>query len=70
MDINKKRKQHVFDSYCKTILRNKARDYYEHLKLKRQNEISLSDLSEKDLEKLSLMPNHFATIITSKILKL
>lgn len=70
MDAKKKSKQHIFDSYCKTILRNEARNYYNHLRTKRQHEISFSDLSEEQLEQIAIMPNHLSIPLVSKLLGL
>lgn len=70
MDAKKKSKQHSFDSYCKAILRNEARDYYDHLKIKRRFEISLSDLSEEELEHISIQPHQFSIPLISKLIGL
>jgi len=51
--------QHSFDSYCKKILKYKARDYYRAMKLQTKREVSLSDLSEQDLAQLSVTDEYF-----------
>lgn len=50
--------EHKFDSFCKKILKNEARDYFRNLKLKRKYEVSLSDLSQRSLERLSFIPEY------------
>lgn len=47
-------KEHTFDSFCKKILKNEARDYYKHLKYRQAHEISLSVLSEEAMEQLAI----------------
>ncbi|GHU90213.1 DNA-directed RNA polymerase sigma-70 factor [Clostridia bacterium] len=41
--------QHRFDSFCKTVLRNEARNHYAEDKRRREREINFSTLSEQDL---------------------
>lgn len=52
-------KEHTFDSFCKKILKNEARDYYKHLKYRREHEISLSELSEEAMEQLAIWDEYF-----------
>ncbi len=52
-------KRHTFDSFCKKILKHEARDYYDGLKRRREHEISLDELSEKDWEQLAVMDEYF-----------
>jgi RNA polymerase sigma factor (sigma-70 family) len=54
-------KQRVFDSYCKKVIKNEARDYHKIMKRRRNKEISFSALSQKKLEQLSTMDMYFAT---------
>lgn len=54
-------KQHAFDSFCKKILKNEARDFYDELKRQRSREVSFSDLSAKQLEQLYTEDQYFAT---------
>lgn len=35
--------QHVFDSFCKRVLRNAASDYYDSLESRRKHEVLLED---------------------------
>ena len=35
--------QHVFDSFCKRVLRNAANDYYDSLESRRKHEVLLED---------------------------
>lgn len=47
-----KRRISEFDSYCKHVLRNEAKDIQRQLERKRKSEISFSDLSDMDLNQL------------------
>lgn len=51
--------QHTFDSFCKKILKYKARDYFKKLKQQAEREISFSELSEQDFAKLSVTDEYF-----------
>lgn len=69
MDDSKKiSKQHSFDSYCKKILKNEARDYQGYLSMKRKYELSIEDLSATETEQLSFMPQYFNRTILSELL--
>lgn len=52
-------KRHAFDSFCKKILKNEARDYYDELKRQRKKEKSFSDLSLKEMDQLYTMDKYF-----------
>lgn len=52
-------KEHTFDCFCKKILKNETRDYYKHLKYRRKNEISISELSEDVMEQLAIWDKYF-----------
>lgn len=52
-------KEHTFDCFCKKILKNETRDYYKHLKYRRKNEISISELSEEVMEQLAIWDKYF-----------
>jgi len=54
-------KQRVFDSFCKKVLKNEVRDYYDEVKRQRAKEVSFSELSERELEQLSTTDKYFAT---------
>lgn len=60
-------KQHSFDSYCKKILRNEARNYYDELKHVRKKETSIDYLSQNDLEHLSILPKYFEELSIFKV---
>jgi len=51
----------VFDSFCKKILKNEARNCYDEIKRRRDKEVSLSELSEQELEQLATVDKYFAT---------
>jgi len=54
-------KQRVFDCFCKKVLKNEARDFYDEVKRQRSKEITFSELSEKELAQLSTTDEYFAT---------
>ena len=47
--------RHQFDSVCRKILRNESRNYNKQLARRSEKEVSLSDLSEKELGQLYAM---------------
>jgi RNA polymerase sigma factor (sigma-70 family) len=51
--------QHKFDCYCKKVLKYKARDYCRKMKRRGAREVSLSELSEQGLAKLSGTDEYF-----------
>lgn len=51
--------QQTFDSFCKRLLKNEARDYYKHLQYRREHEISFSELSEETLGQLIVWDKYF-----------
>lgn len=53
-------KQHTFDCFCKRLLKNEMRDYYDELKRRRKYEVSFSELTAKELEQLSACNIYFA----------
>ena len=54
-------KRHAFNSFCKQILKNEARDCYDEIKRRRDKEVSFSELSEQELEQLSTVDEYFTT---------
>lgn len=54
-----KYKQHAFDSYCKKIIKNEARNIYKELERRNKREISLDQLAMKDLNKIAIYPEYF-----------
>ncbi len=57
-ESNEKYKQHAFDSYCKKIIKNEARNIYKEIKRKNEREISLEQLTVKDIGKISILPEY------------
>ena len=51
-------KRHAFDSFCKKVLRNEARDYYDEMKRQRDREVSFSELSAQEMEMLFVMDKY------------
>ena len=43
----KKTVRHQFDSFCRKVLREEARDYERHIAWRSNHEVSLSELSEE-----------------------
>jgi len=58
---NEKGKRSAFDSFCKKVLRNEVRDYYDEVKRLRSKEVSISELSAHELEQLSTTDEYFTT---------
>ena len=58
---NAKNKQHAFDSFCKKILKNEARNFYKEIKRQREREKTFSELSEREMEQLCVTDDYFAT---------
>ena len=47
----KKTVRHQFDSFCKKVLREEARDYAKHIAWLSEHEVSLSELSEEQINR-------------------
>lgn len=45
----KKTVRHQFDSFCKKVLRGEVRDYAKHIAWRSEHEVSLSELSEEQI---------------------
>ena len=54
-------KQHAFDAFCKKVLRNEVRDYYDEMKRLRDREIAFSELTARELWEQSTTDKYFAT---------
>lgn len=54
----KKTARHQFDSYCRRILREKARDYIREISRLAEHEMSLSELSEEQMERLYVLDEY------------
>jgi len=52
-------KPHAFDSFCKKILKNEARDQYNAIKRHREREVPFSELSKAELGRLFTMGKYF-----------
>ena len=50
--------QYQFDSFCRKVLREEARDYERQIAWKYRREISLSELSEEEKSQLSVMDEY------------
>jgi len=55
-------KQHAFDSFCKKVLKNEARNYYDELKQRKDREVTFSGLSEQDIKQLATVDKYFASV--------
>jgi RNA polymerase sigma factor (sigma-70 family) len=64
----KKTVRHQFDSFCRKVLREEARDYIREISRLAEHEVSFSELSEEEMERLSVLDeypseqNHFDVI--------
>jgi RNA polymerase sigma factor (sigma-70 family) len=54
----KKTVRHQFDSFCKKILREEARDYIRHISWRYEHEISMSELSEKQMKRFCILDEY------------
>lgn len=50
--------EHQFDSFCKTVLRNQARDIYDETKRRNERFISLELLTQTQLNQLSILDDY------------
>ena len=50
--------EQTFDSFCKKVIRNAAIDIHRELERQREREQSFSDLSESEVESLSITDNY------------
>lgn len=55
---HEKKLEHQFDSYCKTVLRNFARDIYAAEKFKNSLFVSLETLTEEQLARFSIFDEY------------
>lgn len=53
-------KRRTFDSYCKKVLKNEARDYYKGASRRRKREVSLDELSYQESQQLYVIDTYFA----------
>lgn len=64
MDLDfEKTIEHQFDSFCKTVLRNYARDIYEQNKRSNERFISLESLTQAELTQLSIRDDYDSNYI-------
>jgi len=61
-------KQHAFDAFCKKVLQNDVRNYYDEVKRLRSKEVPLSELTEQELEQLSTTDKYFVSEQTFNVL--
>ena len=54
----KKTVRHQFDSFCRKVLREEARDYIRELMRRSAHEVSLSELSEEQMERLYVLDEY------------
>ena len=54
----KKTVRHQFDSYCRKVLREEARDYARDLARQGEREVSLSGLSEEEMARLYVLDEY------------
>ena len=54
----KKTVRHQFDSFCKKVLREEARDYIRSLNRLSEHEVPISELSEEQMSQLYVLDEH------------
>ncbi|MGX7234612.1 RNA polymerase sigma factor [Enterococcus italicus] len=55
--------EHQFDSFCKTVMRNFARDIYDENKRRNEHLISLEALTQTELSRLSIFDDYDSNYI-------
>ncbi|HBG4019106.1 TPA: sigma-70 family RNA polymerase sigma factor [Clostridioides difficile] len=61
--VDEKTIEHQFDSFCKTVLRNYARDIYDENKRRNDYLVSLESLLLAELSKLSILDDYDSNYI-------
>ena len=59
----KKTVRHQFDSFCRKVLREEARDYIRELMRRAAHEVPLSGLSEEQMERLCVLDEYLSEAI-------
>ena len=54
----KKTVRHQFDSFCRKVLREEARDYERHIAWRSNHEVSLSELSEEQERQMYVLDEY------------
>ncbi|MEG1492528.1 MAG: sigma-70 family RNA polymerase sigma factor [Oscillospiraceae bacterium] len=54
----KKTVRHQFDSFCRKVLREEARNYIKHIAWRGNHEVSLSELSEEQMSQLYVLDEY------------
>ena len=54
----KKTVRHQFDSFCRKVLREEARDYERHIAWRSDHEVSLSELSEEQERQMYVLDEY------------
>jgi RNA polymerase sigma factor (sigma-70 family) len=54
----KKTVRHQFDSFCRKVLREEARDYIREISRLAEHEVSLSELSEEQMDRLYVLDEY------------
>lgn len=60
--------RHTFDAFCKKVLRNEARDFFDELVRRRSREISFSEIPVEVMEQLSYCDEYFTEERTFDVL--
>ena len=58
---NEKGKRRMFDSFCKKVLTNEVRNYHREMERLREKEVSIGELSERELSQLATTDEYFTT---------
>lgn len=59
----KKTVRHQFDSFCRKVLREEARDYIRELMRRAAHEVPFSELSEEQMERLYVLDEYPSEVI-------
>lgn len=58
---HEKDKQHVFDCFCKKVLRNETRNYYGEMERLQNKEVVFSEIYDNKISQLSTTDEYFKT---------
>lgn len=61
-------KQHAFDSFCKKVLQNEARNFYDEMNHRKEREVIFSGLSEQEIEQVSTVDKYFTSVHVFSVL--
>ena len=61
-------KRHSFDAYCKRLVKNEALDIQREYARQGEHEVTFSELTQRDLQRLRYMDRHSSDLVTFTVL--